>query len=93
MTRISGKPRMDSPEAVASYLSAAMEDGDNDQAIWQAHHTMIAKLQQLFVPKIYVEPEPEDFEEVREYLSDACDIINEWLKAVRAAIAKATGES
>lgn len=53
-----------------------------DHPIWYAHKAMVAKLAALTPPRIYIEPEPEDFENVRDYLADAREIINAWLSEV-----------
>lgn len=50
--------------------------------IYTAHQTMLAKLAALRPPHIYVNPDPEEFGAVNEYLLDVARIVDECLLAV-----------
>lgn len=47
-----------------------------------AHQTMLTKLAALRAPHIYVNPDPEEFGAVNEYLLDVARIVDECLLAV-----------
>ncbi len=47
-----------------------------------AHVAMVAKLSMLQAPRVYVNPDPADFENVNDYLLDVAKIVDELLLAV-----------
>lgn len=47
-----------------------------------AHQTMVAKLSALQAPRIFVSPDPCEFENVNDYLLDVAKIVDEMIEAV-----------
>lgn len=47
-----------------------------------AHNTMIFRLAALIPPRIYVNPDPCEFENTADYLCDVARIVDQWLLAV-----------
>jgi hypothetical protein len=76
----------DLTELAREVLGTRARHPRNADPIFNAHRQMIAKLWNVRPPRMYVEPDPSDFENVRDYLADCREIVNAWLKEVGAEV-------
>lgn len=56
-------------------------------ALQAAHDAMVSKLAAIKPPRIYLDPDPDDFEAAAGYVADVARIMDEWHRAVGQEVA------
>jgi hypothetical protein len=69
-TAIGNRLHVHEPQATATHALAV------------AHQQMVLELSCIAIPRIFVDPEPEEFEDAADYLIRVAQVMDRWLRAV-----------
>jgi len=73
-----------------THIDMKVSSGETLHPLAKAQAMMVGELARLVAPKLSANPEPEDFEDVADYLLRGARIIDEWIKEVGLEVRSAS---